>query len=253
MKKCFTFYILLLSISLPAIAQIVNTESARMQSDTVGWMGGAGLAMGLTQNTVKILGLEAETHLQYKTSNNRGLWLLLGNYNFLKVGNTENISNYYIHLRYNRKINEWLRWEVFTQYQNNDIMQIDSRLLLGTGPRFKIINHKYFRLYAGCLFMFEREREKTTPVIKHEDWRNSSYISFTWLPNPNVELISTTYLQSLLKKLSDYRILNQVVFKVKASPHFSLSVKWSYLHDRFPAGTAPRSPYSFSTGVDYDF
>jgi hypothetical protein len=56
-----------------------------------------------------------------------------------------------------------------------------------------------------------------------------------------------------LNKFSDYRILNQAVLRVKASPHFALSVKWNYLHDRFPAGVAPRSPYTFSTGIDYDF
>jgi hypothetical protein len=224
-----------------------------MQSDTIGWMGGAGLAMSLTQNTSKIFGMDAETHLQYKTSNDRGLWLILGNYNFLKIGKTQNISNYYMHLRYNRKINEWLRWEIFSQYMNNDVTQIDSRLLLGTGPRFKLIKTKFFRFYAGSLLMFETEKEKTSPAIIHNDWRNSNYISFTWTPRDNVELISTTYFQPLLKKFNDYRLLNQAVFKVKASPHFALSVKWNYLHDRFPAGVAPRTTYSFSTGVDYDF
>jgi|CXWL01.1.fsa_nt_gi hypothetical protein len=252
-KRAALFCIVLLVVLLPATAQIVNTESARMQSDTTGWQGGAGLGMSLTQNTVKIFGMEAETHLQYKTSNDRGLWLILGNYNFLKVGSKANISNYFAHFRYNRKINDWLRWEVFTQYQNNDVMQIDSRFLAGTGPRFKLIKNKFFRLYAGSLFMFENEKEKTSPAALHNDWRNSSYISFTWTPKDNIELISTTYLQPLLKKPSDYRLLNQAIFKVKASPHFALSVKWNYLYDRFPAGIVPRNPYSFSTGIDYDF
>lgn len=197
--------------------------------------------------------MDAETHLQYKTSNDKGLWLFPGNYNFLKIGDKESISNYYVHFRYNCKINDRLRWEVFTQFQNTDITQIDSRLLAGTSPRFKLIKLNYFRLYTGSLLMFESEKEKTNPVINHSDWRNSSYISFTWLPNPYVELISTTYLQSLLKKISDSRILNQAILRVKASPHFSLSVKWNYLHDRFPAGVAPRTTYSFSTGIDYGF
>jgi hypothetical protein len=253
MKKILFFYILLLFVSQHARTQIVNIESARMQSDTVGWQGGVGMALGLTQNTEKIFSLEAQTHLQYKTSNDMGLWLLLADYNYLKIGGLESISNQFVHLRYNRKVNEWLRWEFFTQYQNNAITQIDSRFLLGTGPRFKLIKQKYFRLYAGALFMVETEREKTDPVVKHNDLRNSSYISFTWLPNPNVQMLSTTYWQPQLKKLSDYRLLNQLVFKVTASPHFSVSMKWNYLHDRFPAGVAPRTTYSFSTGVDYDF
>jgi uncharacterized protein with ParB-like and HNH nuclease domain len=206
-----------------------------MQSDTIGGMGGLGAAMFLTQNTQKIFGVEAQAHLQYKTSNDKGLWLILADYNSLKVGgDKESISNYFIHLRYNYKVTQWLRWEIFTQYMNNDVTQIDSRLLTGTGPRFKIIKISNFRLYAGTLLMYESEKELTQPVIQHKDWRNSDYISFTWILNKSTELISTTYFQPMLSKLKDYRILNQAVFKVKASPHFSLSVKWNYLHDRYP-------------------
>lgn len=255
MKRIFLPVILLLLFSQSSFlsAQIVNIESSRMQSDTVGWMGGAGAAANLTQNTEKIFGADLEVHLQYKTSNDKGLWLILGNYGFLKVGDSKFISNGFAHLRYNRKVNEWLRWEVFGQFQNNIITQIDSRILVGTGPRFKLIKTKIFRLYAASLFMFESEKEITSPTIKHDDLRSSSYVSFTYIPKDNIELISTTFFQPLFKKLSDYRILNQVSLKVKATTHFSLSVKWHYLHDRFPAGEAPKTTYTFATGIDYEF
>ncbi len=255
MKKLIPFTLLLLLVHLSVFlpAQIVNIENARMQSDTVGWMGGAGAAINLTQNTQKIFGADLAAHLQYKTSNDKGLWLILGNYGFLKAGNNKFISNGFAHLRYNRKVNEWLRWEVFGQFQNNSITQIDSRILVGTGPRFKIIKTKIFRLYAASLFMFENEKERTTPTVEHNDLRSSSYVSFTYTPKDNIELISTTFFQPLFKKLSDYRFLNQVSLKVKATKHFGLSVRWNYLFDRFPAGTAPKTNYTFATGVDYEF
>jgi Protein of unknown function, DUF481 len=255
MKKIIivTVCICLFTNATPLYSQIVNIESARMQSDTVGWMGGAGTAVALTQNTSKIFSADFEAHMQYKTSRDKGLWLILGNYNLLKVNGNKIISNTLFHLRYNYKINEWLRWEVFGQYQNNNITQIDSRVLTGTGPRFKLVKNKIFRLYAASLFMFEREKEKTNPVVRHKDLRSSSYISLTYTPKENIELITTTFFQPLFKKLSDYRILNQISLKVKATKHFSLSLKWHYLHDRFPAGTAPRTTYTFATGIDYDF
>lgn len=243
---------LFLCSNMQSRAQIVNVESARMQSDTIGWMGRLGSSFFINKNTTKIFGINLETHLQYKTSNDQGLWLLLGNLGFLKAGNARFVSDGLFHCRYNRKVNEWMRWEIFGQYQNNMITQIDSRILTGTGPRFKIIKAKKFRLYAASLVMYENEKEKTSPVITHSDIRNSSYFSFTWLPADNIEMVSTTYYQPLFKKISDYRILNQVSFRVKATPHFGLSVKWNYLHDRFPAGTAPKTTYLFATGLDYD-
>jgi Protein of unknown function, DUF481 len=249
----FPFFLLFICCgSFYSSAQIVNIESSRMQSDTVGWMGSIGAAVSLTQNTDKIFQANLESHLQYKTRNDLGLWLILGNYGFLKINKERFVSDGLVHVRYNRKVNEWLRWEFFGQYQNNVITQIDSRVLLGTGPRFKLIKKNTFRLYAASLFMYEMENERTTPVIKHNDFRNSSYLSFTWLPQKNIELVSTTYFQPLLKKFSDYRIMNQVALNLKATSHFEISVKWNYLHDRFPAGTAPRTTYNIATGITYE-
>lgn len=239
-------------ISKSSNAQIVNIESARMQSDTVGWMGSVGAAVSLAQNTIKIFQAGVEAHVQYKTSNDKGLWLILGNHNFLKAGGSRLVSDDLLHLRYNRKVNEWMRWEFFGQYQNNDVTQIDSRFLIGTGPRFKLVKKNTFRLYAASLIMFEREKEKTNPTVLHKDVRSSNYISFTWLPKDYLEMISTTYFQPLVNKFSDYRIMNQLAFKIKATPHFSLGLKWNYLHDRFPAGDAPRTVYNFATGINYD-
>ncbi len=253
MKRIIFISSLLILLAFNSNAQIVNVESARMQSDSVGWKGGVGAAFSMSDNGNKILGIDAQSHIQYKTSNNRGIWLFLTDFNFLKIGKRESIHNFLAHLRYNFKINPWLRWEVFTQYQDNAITDIQSRYLLGTGPRFKLIDQKYFRMYIGILFMYETEKEATIPEIKHHDIRNSSYVSFTWVPNKFVELISTSYFQPRLDKPGDNRFLNQTSFKVKASPHFSMSTRLNFLHDRFPAGTAPRTTYSFATGFDYDF
>ncbi len=241
-----------MNLILSASSQIVNIESARMQSDTIGWKGGMGAAISLTQNTAKIFQLNLDAHLQYKTSRNSGIWFILGNLGFLKIGNDRFVSDDLLHVRYNKKVNDWLRWEVFGQYQNNIITQIDSRFLFGTGPRFKLISKDKLRLYAGCLFMYEREKERTIPTINHSDIRNSSYFSLTWLPRDNIELISTTYFQPLLNKISDNRILNQLSFQVKATTHLGLEVKWNYLHDRFPAGNAPSTTYVFATGLRYN-
>lgn len=251
-KLTVHFALLFLLLASGATAQILNVESARMQSDTTGWMGGFGTAVSLHQNTQRIFEANMEAHFQYKTSRDQGLWLFIGNFNFLKVEDSKFTSDGLAHLRYNYKLSEHIRWEVFGQYQNNIITQIDSRILLGTGPRFKLIKSAFFRLYAASLAMYERENELTKPVIKHNDIRSSSYLSFTWLPRKNIEMISTTYFQPLFKKFSDYRILNQITFKVKATPHFGMAVSWNYLHDRFPAGTAPRTTYNLATGFVYD-
>jgi len=251
-KSChqITLALLLLVTSITISAQIVNIESARMQSDTTGWMGSAGAGLSFSKSVQNIFGIDLDAHLQYKSS--KDLWLILGNYGFLEGGGERFIYNSLGHIRYNTKLNAWLRWEAFAQAQNNLITQIDSRYLFGTGPRFKIISNNVFRFYAASLIMYERERERTNPPIRHSDWRSSSYVSFTITPSKTVEIISTTYFQPRINYFADWRVLNQAVLKVKASKHFAVSLRWNYLHDRFPAGTAPRTTYTFSSGVTVD-
>lgn len=246
--------VLLLAIcllTLHAPAQIVNIESARMQSDTTGWLGGASLSATLADNGSRIFILNADAHVQYKTPKN--LWLLLASSNLLKVADQRFLNNAFAHLRYNRKLNNWLRWEAFIQEQNNSVTQIDSRFLLGTGPRFKIASTPIIRFYAATLVMYENEREATTPTVTHNDIRGSNYISFTITPTPTVEIITTTFYQPLLRQWSDYRLMNQTGIAVKASKHFALSIKGAFLHDSHPAGTAPKTTYTLSSGFDFSF
>ncbi len=231
--------------------QVINIENARMQSDSLGWDGRFGAGLTMARNIQDIFIFNTAVHVQKKTEKN--LWLIFGNSDFLKANKQEFINNSFIHLRFNRKLGPVIRWEVFMQAQNNHITLIDSRLLLGTGPRFRILKEKKIRLYAASLVMFEREKELTSPVVLHNDIRSSSYVSFTLTPKENIEIVSTTFFQPLFKKPDDFRIMNQSSFEIKASRHLTFNMQWNFLYDRFPAGTAPKVNYSFNTGFGYKF
>lgn len=232
-------------------AQIVNVESARMQSDTLGWMGGVSSNFSFNKAAQDVFSLNINAHLQYKSQKN--LWLILGNYGYLKGGNRRYIFNRFLHLRFNHKVTPWLRWEVFTQIQRDLVTAIKVRSLTGTGPRFKIISAQKFRFYAASLLMYEIETEDINPIIKHFDWRSSSYVSFTILPTDNLEIISTTYFQPRINMLKDFRLLNDVDVKVKTGKRFSILIQWSLIYDKFPAGTAPNTIYNLASGFSYQF
>lgn len=222
-----------------------------MQSDSLGWKGGAGASFNYIKNTVKITQVNVRSHIQYKSE--KDIWLILGQYGFLKGGAEKFVRNSFAHVRYNRKLNPWLRWEVFAQAQNNYITRIDSRYLVGTGPRFKLADTKYFHLYIASLLMYEHEKERTNPHVFHNDMRNSSYISFSLRPDKVVEIISTTFYQPILRKARDYRILNESLLRIRTSRHFAFTLESDYLFDRFPAYTAPQTTYQLEMGVQYNF
>lgn len=231
--------------------QIINVENARMQSDTTGWLGSVGALLSLTKNTEEIFLVQFNAHLQYKTQ--KDLFLILGNYGFLSGSSQNLINNSFFHLRYNRKLNTILRLEFFTQVLQNPVTKIDYRILTGAGPRFKLAEKKNFRLYAASLIMHEYERELNEEKTIHNDIRSSSYVSFSFQPNENTEMINTVFYQPLFSYLNDYRILDQFKFSVKAGKKLALAFNVNYLYDNKPVVGVPRINYTISTGIEYDF
>jgi hypothetical protein len=232
-------------------AQIVNIESQRLQSDTTGWLGSLGSNFLFQKNAVQVLNININAHVEYKTK--KSLYLFLANYNLLRGSGQTFSDNLFYHLRYNYKINKWLRWEVFTQMQQNSITGIDLRWLAGTGPRFKLKGTKKFGLYTATAAMFEYEKETTSPAVYHRNIRSSNYITATYKPNANTELVGTVFYQPLYSHLNDYRILNELSAKFKIIKHLSFTAAWYYLYDNKPAASIPKLNYSISNGIEYDF
>lgn len=249
--RIVTCLITTLFFCIYANGQIVNTENQRMQSDTVGWMGSFGTTFSLEKTSQRVININTTAHVQYKTE--RNLYLILANYTLLRGSGETFSNNVFLHLRYNRKINKWLRWEVFTQVQQNNVTGIQVRYLAGTGPRFKIYGAPKFSLYAGTAAMYEYEKEQTKPPVYHNDIRSSNYVSLTYKPNDIFELITTTFYQPLFRRIKDYRVLNEISLKMKVFKHLSFTTNWSYLYDEFPAGTTPQINYTLGSGVLYEF
>ena len=242
--------LIITGITLHGKAQIINIERARMQSDSTGWLGNAGTTFSLTKNTRQLFSADADIQFQYR--NDKNLYLLAGQYNMLKASGSNLINNGLIHLRYNYRFNRTVRWEAFSQWQRNTIMQIEYRFLVGSGPRFKLMGREKARIYAGCLFMYEWEKEMNATHRLHSDLRNSSYLSFTVLPSSTIEIVSTTYFQPLINNWSDNRLMNQFLFRLQAGKHWAVRLNWTYMYDSNPVPGTPAENYNLSTGFDID-
>jgi hypothetical protein len=232
-------------------AQIINVENSRIQSDTTGWAGSAGMQLSMTKNTDEIFLVQLNAHVQYKTK--KDLFMILGNYGFLSGGSQNLINNSFLHLRYNRKLNQTVRMEAFGQVLQNPVTKIDYRILYGAGPRFKLMDKPTIRMYAASLVMHEYERELNEQKTVHNDIRSSSYFSLSYLPNKNAELVSTIFYQPLFTKLQDFRFLHQLKFSAKAGKNLALAFNFNYLYDSAPVSGVPRINYTVATGIEYDF
>ena len=233
-------------------AQVVNIESERIQSDTSGWFGNIGGNLSFSSNVKTVFVFDASAQVEYKK--NKDLLLMLGSYGFVSGDEEAFFNNAFVHFRYNRKIGKVLRWEVFTQVQFNKISKIDFRYLLGTGPRFKLLDTNPLRVYAATLAMYEYEEDDTTENPYHNDIRSSSYVTFTLVPKKEViSIVSTTYYQPLYNDLNDFRILTQESLVFNVSKKFIIEPKFSYLYDNRPVSGVPKVNYTFSTTFKYTF
>lgn len=197
MKHLYFSFIFFLFSFTSSAQLIINIENSRIHSDTTGWKGNTGTSFSFIKNVQQVLNINAAMHLQYKTQ--KDLYLVLANYNLLKANSQEFSNNMFYHLRYNRKIGKVLRWEAFTQWQQNSINNIDLRALYGTGPRFKLIESKSLRFYAAALAMYEHERDKN-PDVTYDNIRGDAYVSFTYKPNPVFDITATTFTSRFLPR-----------------------------------------------------
>lgn len=238
--------------STSATAQIVNIEKLRISTDTTGWFGHAGASFAGSKTTKSILAVASNTLLEYKSKSSKDLWLFITELSLIKSGSEKFSNSGFGHLRYNRKLGNAVRWELFTQIQYNKLTKINNRILGGTGLRFKLTQYDNARFYLGIAYMYEYE-ELFDPIVFHKDHRASSYFSFSLYPAEAVSLISTMYVQPLLRDARDYRISNESTLVLAITKKLNLNATFKYAFDSRPPEGVALNTYSFSNGIEVQF
>lgn len=243
--------IALLVFSIHASTQVINIEDKRIKTDTVGWAGSGEAAMYLNKNNDFVLSFNTDIHIQYK--NKKSLFLLLTDVASVQVNETQSFVNSgFQHFRYNYKIRDRFVWEAFIQGQYNEPLAIDYRILVGTGPRFKLIGTDKFRLYAAALYMNENEKNADIVTVQNNH-RLSSYVSFTLSPNDQFSLVSTTYFQPLFNDFSDRRISTSFDLKSFLTKKLYLDLNYNLLDDSRPAEGVVNTIYEMTAGIGLEF
>jgi hypothetical protein len=254
MKKYFLSYFLLL-FPLFSIAQIVNIEAKRklINTDTTGWFGSTDLGFNLNENGKTVLTLTANATIEYLNDKNR--WLSLTNYRVVRAEGQDFVNQGFQHIRYNRDWTEKVTWEVFGQAQYDERLTLRFRGLLGTGPRFQLIENEKGDLFFGTLYMFQYE-ELTENNIIYRDHRLSNYLSYRLNLGKNLKLTGTSYYQPLLNKPKVARLSSQttLLFKITEKLSFKSAINIS-LDSRLSEAVedVPIAIYSFVNGLKWVF
>lgn len=233
-----------------SFSQIVNIESQRIITDTIGWSGDLGMSISAAKNTKSFFTFNGHGHLQFKSHKNLFLGIL--DYNLVHAGSEDFNNNAFGHIRYNRKVTNFFRAEMFTQIQFNEIARIEFRSLNGLGIRLKLSQYERAKFYYGLAYMFEYEEIKDELMI-NRDHRLSSYFTFTLKPESTILLSNTTYIQPKLNTFSDYRLSNNSRLVFNITNQLKFVTQFNYLFDSRPPKGVPKSSYEVKNGLNYRF
>lgn len=247
----FSILLCLLLFSVGLKAQVINIEKHRKATDTTGFAGSAGVKGAYFKNVDRILSLKVNSDVQFKTQ--KDLYLLYGEYDIIQSDETTFNQAALLHFRYNRKFSSFLRWEAFTQVQYNEISKIALRWLVGTGPRFKLLEVEFLKVYLGFIPMYEYELRLTVKDKIARDLRLSNYLSFTLNFNEYLKIISTTYFQSLPYNWTDTRIYSDAKLMIEVNDNLSVEITYLYGWDPYPVKEVPHTLIESAIGLKYKF
>ncbi|HUM53638.1 MAG TPA: DUF481 domain-containing protein [Chitinophagales bacterium] len=251
MKKLIPF-IVFNFILVTTFSQIVNIERERYQTDTTGWKGNLDVGLAIGKQTKTYFVFSTSAHVQYKSK--KHLYLLLGSVDLLKTKAEDLVNAGFLHFRYNYKLKKsWVRWEAFTQVQFNKANGLRMRFLIGTGPRFKVVQKEKFKTYIGALYMYEHE-VNIKRTEKLDQVRFSGYLSFSLRPFKQLEFISTTYYQPNVTQIKDYRISTDNSMNIRFHKNITFAINFRMNYDsRPPVGAVTNLTYLQSNTLKVDF
>lgn len=128
--------------------------------------------------------------------------------------------------------------EVFAQVEHDRFRRLTFRKLLGTGPRFALMQGEPLAAYLGTAYMLESETldvqagsgDDSAPLAH----RSSSYLSLLAQPDDRVTLVSTTYFQPRFDEPSDYRVLSVTAAKFAISKLLTAGLTFTLRYDSEP-------------------
>ena len=249
----FRLTLLLLLLFNLTNAQVVNIEARRLHTDSIRFVGDFNLALLLNSTNGKsITTIRGNIISQWKSKNYKHLVLASANYDLAKAEEESFVNNFYIHFRYNYKINHWMRWEAFEQTQTNEPLGLQFRQLVGTGPRFKIKLNKDADVFLGTAYMYEYEKTipPTVEILRLHRWSNYGSLSIH-VPKLNGSIISTIYYQPVFNNFSDFRIMNDTRVDFNLTAKWRVYTRFSYLFDSQPPSSIQKNALNFEQGFGF--
>lgn len=245
-----TLLVLWVAPLFTAQAQVVNIESRRLHSSTLGWSGQGEFGYAYIQNQNAISNLNTRLNFLHHTAKHN--WLLLADVSLIQSnrGDFENAG--YQHIRYQYAVNAKLSYEAFTQIQFSKQMRLYPRWILGAGPRYAIVEKDSVQVYAGGSLFIEHEQLRDPELVNSSE-RLNMYLSVVFHQIPNVVIDLFLMYQPRLIQPSDRRLQSEIRFDFPISNHLQCRFAATVFNDTRPPSGVPQTFSSMRSSIIYSF
>jgi len=219
-------------VSSSFYSQIVNIESARMQTDSVRFVLNNDFSFRYNDNDGNyIFELSDAIYTQLKSKDFRKLYFFLGNLGLIRSKGEDFSNNWLLHLRFNYRLTRVIRIESFVQSQSNKLLDVSGRHLIAAGLRFKAVSTEHIRLYLANSYMYEVE---ISDILNQNFYnhRNNTYMSLSIvLPKSKINITNILYYQPLYRDIGNYNISEQFKIEIPITKTINVNSSFYYFFD----------------------
>jgi hypothetical protein len=235
----------------------VNTEKFRKDFKESGFYGSVGIAIGLAKGNSEFIKAESSARIDYAGKIFDAF--LIGNYEFQEANDAKVVNKGFAHLRNIVALSSLFSLEFFLQKEFNQFILLEDRNLAGGGLRTSLVklfteSENYpLEIYLGSGLMFENEKYNDSGSSKTNLIRSTNYLTFKWIINDVVSLISVNYFQFDLKRIHDYRLISDTGLNFLITENLFYNSTVTYRFDNEPVRDVKNFDIELTNGITFSF
>ena len=242
------------ALPLPVSAQ-VNVEALRRDDPPLGYSGTFGGDLAVRTGNVDLVQIGLNARLYRVTES--ATRLIVGNGGLGLLGGSRFSSSGLFHYRQTYRYNENVSPEWYWQVNYDRPQLLDFRVVTGGGARTSFARGDWGQFGMGAALMLEHERLDLPDLAVHPDQttllRWSYFLTLRVVPNENLVITSTTYLQPVLDDFDDLRMLANLRLASSITDELDLTVSFDLRYDSRPPDGISALDTSLRTGVRYTY
>lgn len=237
-----------------ATGQIINILD-QVDDLPEGYSGAVSIPLQWRTGNPDLFQVSGEADVGYRKRDRLVLFIARGEYG--EKEGEKFLSGHFEHLRVRKKKTDRFSWELFLQNSHDTFQRLSVRALAGIGVRLTLARWDDGRFAFGTAYMAEYEEltgasgtGQNDPVTFSNRWSN--YIQLNLNLQKNLLFSETVFVQPVIDKPDDLRILNDTSLKISAGAFFIRNTFLLTTDTRAPEGV-DRLQTTLKSHLGFDF